>query len=94
MSEILSRHLWRDRALQSGLVLMWTSITYWAFVFPLNGMHLFSSNRSYGNIVSTGFFLGISTLVCGLIGKGRKRWVVVAVAFVETLWWWLMAVGA
>jgi hypothetical protein len=73
---------------------MWTNISYFVFIFPLQGMSLFSSDRFYGYVVSIGFLLGIGTLICGLIGKGRKRWVMVTVALVETLWWWLMAVGA
>jgi hypothetical protein len=93
MNETRDHQPWRDRALQAGFVLMWTNISYWAFIFPFQGMDLFSSEKSYGYVVVIGFLLGVGTLVCGLIGKGRRRWAMVTVAFVETLWWWFMAVG-
>ena len=94
MNEISEHRSWREKAAEIGFALMWVDLAYGVFMFPLRGMSFFSSDRAYGDMVSIGFLLGAATLISGLLGKGRRRWVVVAVAFVVTLCWWFMAVGA
>jgi hypothetical protein len=83
---------WRVTALEMGIGILVLNALYWVISVWLMRNYHFSSN-TWGYFISCGILAGLTSLVCGLIGKGSGRWAVVIVACGETFFWWLMAVG-
>ena len=83
---------WRVKALKTGVALAWINPIYFIVSLYVGGaFHL--SDRIAALSIFSGILVGLSTLTCGLIGEGGRRWVLIPIALVETLIWWFMSVG-
>ena len=83
---------WRDRIAAVSLAVVILNPIYWiAFVSIAPRFH--PSDKIWGNFIATGFLIGVGSLICGLFGKGSRRLGLVVAAFVETFFWWFMAIG-
>ncbi len=52
-----------------------------------------TSDHIWGNMIVTGFFIGVASVLGSLLGQGSLRWGLLVAALAETFIWWFMAIG-
>ena len=83
---------WRDRIAAGSLAAVILNPIYWIGVVSI-APRFHPSDKVWGNFIFAGFLIGIVSFICGLFGKGSRRVGLVVAAFVETFFWWFMAIG-
>lgn len=83
---------WRSYLLKVSLIIALANPIFFVAVLNLNGS-LGLSDKAWGNCISTGFLLGVVSILGCLLGEGRHRWKGVLAGCGETALWWFMAVG-
>ena len=83
---------WRRKSFHTSLALVSINPLFFAVALPLAD-HLRLSNKVWGRLIAVGVFAGLLSLTCGLLGKGRRRWILILVACAETVVWCFMAAG-
>ena len=82
----------RSKAFRTSLALVLINPVFFAVALPLAD-HLRLSNKVWARLVAIGVLAGILSLMCGLFGKGRRRWILILASCVETVVWGFMAAG-
>jgi hypothetical protein len=81
---------WRGRVFSIGVGLAVLNPIY--FLIATNLASRFSA-KVWGNFIVVGVLIGLLSLACGLFGQGQRRWTLIIITCVETIFWWFMAVG-
>jgi len=84
---------WRKGVATTSLALVIINPIYWFIVVKVISSRFQLSDNVWGNLIVAGVLIGIVSLVCAFFGAGSNRWKLVIAAFVETFFWWFMAVG-
>jgi hypothetical protein len=83
---------WRRKSFHTSLALVLINPVFFAVALPLAD-HLRLSNKVWGHLIAVGVFAGLISLMCGLLGKGHRRWILILASCVEIAVWSLMAAG-